>query len=312
VASVTIVIPTYNRPGPLIDCIRSIAQGRTMPSEILVVGREGDTKTAEALTQAQEICSGKTTLRADWVTRPGHLPPVQRGLELAASEIVAFLDDDVTVTPEWLGQLLTSFDDAKVGVVGGRVITPAAAPPRMKGKPGCTSWYGRHWGNVASLEGDSAIDVHGVMECNWAWRRSVLTAMKFDPVLNFDDASMYGLDLCLQAKGAGYRVIYEPRAVVFHHTAPRAVDLDRADRPKRAFAYARNYTYIMLKHLEWWRKPIFLAWWFLIGERGGWGLATALADTVTGHPPQASHIRGAINGKFEGIFLPPSPANGNG
>jgi hypothetical protein len=100
--------------------------------------------------------------------------------------------------------------------------------------------------------------------------------------------------------------------VVHHHAAPRAVDLDRADRPRRAFAYARNYTYIMLKHLEWWRKPIFLAWWFLIGERGSWGVAAVLADTVAGHPPQPSHIRSSINGKFEGICLPPSPASGNG
>jgi hypothetical protein len=68
----------------------------------------------------------------------------------------------------------------------------------------------------------------------------------------------------------------------------------------------------MLKHLEWWRKPIFLAWWFLIGERGSWGLVAVVADTVAGHPPQASHIRSSINGKFEGIFLPPSPASGNG
>ena len=311
-ASVTIVIPTYNRPGPLIDCIRSIVEGRRLPSEIIVVGREGDAETVEVLAQTQEICTSKTTLRVGWVTQPGHLPPVQKGLELAASELVAFLDDDVTVTPEWLGQLLSPFGDANVGVVGGRVITPAAPAPRLKGKPGCTSWYGRHWGNVASLEGESAIEVQGVMECNWAWRRSVLTSLKFDPVLNFDDASMYGFELCLQAKGAGWRVIYQPRAVVHHHAAPRAVDLDRADRPRRAFAYARNYTYIMLKHLEWWQKPFFLAWWFLIGERGSWGLAAVVADTVSGHPPQASHVRGSINGKFEGIFLPPSPASGNG
>ena len=158
-ASVTIVIPTYNRPGPLIDCIRSIVAGRWLPSEIIVIGREGDTKTVEVLAHAQEICTGKTILRVGWVTRPGHLPPVQKGLELAASEIVAFLDDDVTVTPDWLGQLVIPFHDSKVGVVGGRVITPGAPVPRLKGKPGCTSWYGRHWGNVASLEGESSIDV---------------------------------------------------------------------------------------------------------------------------------------------------------
>jgi hypothetical protein len=64
--------------------------------------------------------------------------------------------------------------------------------------------------------------------------------------------------------------------------------------------------------LQWWQKPFFLAWWFLIGERGSWGLASVVVDTVAGHPPQAGHVRGAIKGKFEGIFLPPSPANGNG
>jgi GT2 family glycosyltransferase len=310
--ALTVVIPTYNRPGPLLDCIRSVVEGGRLPGEIIVVGREGDGATADAIPQAQQICAGKTLLRVAWVTQAGHLPPVQKGLELAASEVVAFLDDDVTVTCDWLERMVVAFSDTNVGVAGGRVITPAAPPPRLKGKPGCNSWYGRHWGNVASIQGESAFDVQGVMECNWAWRRWVLASLKFDAVLNFDDASMYGLDLCLQARTAGWRVVYEPRAVVHHHTAPRAIGLDRSDRPKRAFAYARNYTYIMLKHLEWWRKPIFLAWWFLIGERGSWGLAAVLADSMAGHPPQPSHIKGSLSGKLEGICLHPSAARGKG
>jgi GT2 family glycosyltransferase len=273
----------------------------------LVVGRLSDALTRGVLPALKDLCGGETFLHMEWVTEPGHIPPIEKGVGLASGEIVAFVDDDVTVTPQWLDHLVVAFDDATVGVVGGRVITPSAPPPRLKGKPGCTSWYGRHWGNVASLQGDSPLDVSGVMECNWAWRRTVLRSLKFDAVLNFDDASMYGLDLCLQAKSAGWRVIYEPRAVVHHHAAPRSIDLDRADWPRRAFAYARNYTYIMLKHLEWWRKPIFLAWWFLIGERASWGLAAVLADTVNGHPPRASHIKGSLSGKLEGIFLHPFP-----
>lgn len=304
--SITIVIPTYRRPGSLLDCIGSIVQGSRLPDEIIVVGREGDQKTSDAAADAHEICSGKTAFRMAWVTRPGHIPPVQKGLELAAHEIVAFLDDDVTVTPAWLEHLIADFSEPKAAVVGGRVITPAAPPPRLKGKPGCTSWYGRHWGNVASVQGESAFEVGGVMECNWAWRSSVLTSLEFDEILNFDDASMYGLDLCLQAKSAGWRVVYEPRAVVHHHAAPRPSDLDRSDRPKRAFAYARNYTYIMLKHLEWWRKPIFLAWWFLIGERGSRGLAAVVADTVIGHPLQPGEVRSSLSGKLRGAFLHPS------
>ena len=185
--------------------------------------------------------------------------------------------------------------------MGGQVITPVCQPARLKGKPGCISWYGKHWGNIASLQGDSPIEVEGVMEGNCAWRRQLLASLQFDPILNFDDAVMYGLDLCLQAKGKGLRVFYEPRAVVFHHAAQRAPDLDRNDRPRRIFSYTRNYTYIMLKRLPWWRRPIFLAWWFFVGERTGWGLGAVLADALMRRTPPPRDVWGAFRGKVEGV-----------
>jgi GT2 family glycosyltransferase len=308
----TVVIPTYGRPGPLIDCIRSLIEGKQQPCEIIVVGREGDASTKDALVLAQQLCAGRTALRTAWVTEAGHIPPVEKGLALASSPIVAVVDDDVTVTPEWLGHLSAAFEDPSVGVAGGRVLTEGAQPPRCKGKPGCNSWYGKHWGNVTSLNGDRPIEVQGVAEGNWAWRRDLLASLKFDNVLNFDDASMYGLDLCLQAQARGSRVIYEPRAVVFHHPAPRPRGLERADRPRRNFSYARNYTYIMLKHLPWWRRPIFLAWWFLIGERGAWGLAALLVDALTGRVPRLPDIWGTVTGKFEGLRLATSGVRSHG
>lgn len=310
--SASVVVPTYRRPVPLIACVRSLVGGSRQPSEIIVIGREDDTTAREALAQAQQLCADKTAFRAGWVTKPGHVPPVQKGLALASSGIVAIVDDDVTVTPEWLGHLLAPFSDPSVGVVGGQVITPASAPPRLKGKPGCISWYGKHWGNVASLEGLSPIDVQAIMEGNSAWRRELLASLKFDPVLNFDDAAMYGLDLCLQAASRGYRVLYEPRALVYHHAVPRAPELDRADRPRRIFSYARNYTYIMLRRLPWWRRPIFLAWWFLIGERGGWGMGAAMVEILRGHFPQPRQLWSALRGKVVGILLTGSGAHVHG
>jgi GT2 family glycosyltransferase len=308
----TVVIPTFRRPGPLLDCVHSLVEGARRPDEIVVIGREGDTPTREAVERARELCADNTSLRAGWVTENGHLPPVKKGLDLASGEIVVFVDDDVTVTADWLECLVAPFADPSIGVVGGRVITRAGRRPRPKGKPGRISWYGKHWGNVASLQGDAPLEVQGVMEGNWAWRRGLLTSLKFDPILNFDDASMYGLDLCLLAIGKGFRVVYDPRAVVYHHVAPRAPGLDRADRPRRAFAYSRNYTYIMLKHLPRWRWPIFLAWWFLIGDRESWGLAAVLAEAFSGRLPQSRHVRGALRGKVEGILLSKSGAHAHG
>lgn len=309
--ALSVVIPTYRRPGALLACIRSIVGGAQPPHELIVIGREDDAPTKKALAQVGKLCEGKTTLRAGWVTEPGHLPPVQKGLELASGEIVVFVDDDVTVTPDWLSCLTAPFTVRSVGVVGGRVITAGSSPARLKGKPGCISWYGKHWGNVTSLEGDSPLEVEGAIECNWAWRRELLASLRFDPVLNFDDAAMYGLDLCLQARSKGAQVLYEPRALVYHHVAPRPPGLDRADRPRRDFSYSRNYTYIMVKHLPWWRRPLFLAWWFLIGERGSWGLGAALVDMFTGRSPGLSHVWRTFSGKVEGILLSLSRAQGH-
>ena len=171
---VTVVVPTYRRPGPLLECIRSQVVGAQRPHEIIVVGRDGDTATRDALVQAQELCADRTALRVGWVTNPGHLPPVENGLKLASGEIVAFVDDDVTVGADWLGRLLAPFADPSVGVVGGQVITPGSQTFRFRGRPGCNSWYGKHWGNVSSLQGDSPLEVQSVIECNWAWRRSLL------------------------------------------------------------------------------------------------------------------------------------------
>jgi GT2 family glycosyltransferase len=225
------------------------------------------------------------------------------GARSAMGNLVAVVDDDVTVMPEWLTSLVPHFAQADVGVVGGRVLAPDATPPKPKGKPGCVSWYGKIWGNLGSMDGPGPSAVDTVMEGNSIWRRDLLTSLEFDPVLNFDDASMYGLDLCLQAKERGFKVIYEPCALVHHHPAPRAPELDRQERGPRLYCYCRNYTYIILKRFSFWRQLVFLGWWFLIGERDAWGVGSLVFDKVSGDWRKNRHVAQAWRGKIEGIRL---------
>jgi GT2 family glycosyltransferase len=292
--------------------LHSLIEGSQQPQEIIIVGRKGDTLTEDVTIQLHELCKHKTSLRVGWVERAGYPPPVEKGLALACCDIVAIVDDDVTVTPDWLVNIVRPFADPSVGVVGGQVVTPGGQLPRIKGRPGCISWYGKLWGNVASLQGIGPIEVRGVTEGNWAWRRSLLSSIKFDPLLNFDDAAMYGLDLCLQARDQGHRVIYDSRAILYHHNGPRPPGLDRRDRPRRIYSYTRNYTYIMLKHLPWWQWPVFMSWWFLIGERGGWGFGSVLADTLLGRRPDFGEVWGALAGKVRGTLISTWRAHANG
>jgi GT2 family glycosyltransferase len=299
----TVLIPTYLRPEALLKCVESILEGSRQPDEIVVVGWQGDQGTEEAVAAIEAARHASVKICSAWVTVPGHIPPVETGARAASSELVAIVDDDVTVTPEWLSSLVQHFSDPTVGVVGGRVLVPGAPLPTLKGRPGCVSWYGRNWGNLGSVGGDAAFQVDSVMEGNSIWRRDLLGSLEFDPVLNFDDASMYGLDLCLQAKRRGFRLVYDPRALVYHHTAPRSPELDRQKRGPRIFSFCRNYTYIILKRFPVWRRFIFLAWWLLIGERVAWGLGSLLVDMLQNGLRKERYVAYAWRGKLEGAGL---------
>ena len=78
-----------------------------------------------------------------------------------------------------------------------------------------------------------------VVEGNRIWRRALLVSLEFDPVLNFDDARC-PVSISLQAKKRGFKVIYDPRALVYHHPAPRAPELRRQERGFRLYCYCRD------------------------------------------------------------------------
>lgn len=272
---VSVVIPTWRRALWLDRCLRALLDQEPIPTEVIVVGRDED---PEARAVARRAAQG-ARLPVRWVevSRPGHVAPVKRGLQEAQGEMVAFLDDDTEPRPPWLAVLLQPFEDPRVACVGGRVVTPGFRGV-VRRNAGRVGWYGKHGANVGAREDPSPVEVDGVMEGNWVWRRNVLSRLEFDPIFDFDDAAMYGLDLCLQARHLGYRIVYEPRARVIHHGAPRDAALDRGDRPRRTHSYSRNYTYLALKHLRGVRRLAFAAWWWGVGERGSYGLAKGLAD----------------------------------
>jgi GT2 family glycosyltransferase len=297
----SVVIPTYRRPDMLRQAVASLFAGTRHPDEVIVVGRQCDSETVAAVVEMQATYG--ECLRSAWVTVPGHIPPVETGIKAASGEIVAIIDDDVTVTETWLTNILYHFNDRQVGVVGGRTILPGYTLPRIKGKPGRITWYGKLWAHLTDVDGSYAFEVDTVKECNWAWRREIATTLMFDPVLDFDSAMNYGVDLTLQAKKRGLKVLYDPQAVVYHHLAPRVPELDRANKFRRMFASCRNYTYIMLKHLPWWRKVAFLCWWFMIGGRRPLGVGTLMLGVLLHGWNEWYRFAVATAARAEGIRL---------
>lgn len=295
---VTTIIPTWRRAAWLDRCLRAVLRQKLRVAEVVVVGRSEDEEAREVVRRADN----GHVVRWVEVDRPGHIAPIQRGLEAACGEFVAFLDDDAEPAADWLLRLVEPFEDLRVGCVGGRVVV-AGFRGKVKRDAGCIRWYGEHIGNVGKLEAAGPVEVDAVMEGNSAWRASLLRQLKFDPVLDFEDGSMYGLDLCLQARAAGYRVVYHPAARVVHHVAPRDPSLERSHWARRVFTYSRNYTYIALKHFRGVRRAAFLAWWWLVGDSGSQGVARGLHCWLVRGSAANRAVRASFAGKWEGFRL---------
>lgn len=146
--------------------------------------------------------------------RRGRSAARNRGLRDGDEPLVAFIDADCVAEPGWLSGLVDGFDDAAVGMVGGRIRA-------LRGDH-AVQRYGE-----AIHDHDKAINEYHpayVISMNAAIRRSVL-----DHVGAFDPRFVRGedVDLSWRVARAGFRFRYAPAAVIYHHNEDSVLGLFR-------------------------------------------------------------------------------------
>ena len=116
----SIIVATYNRPGPLAQLLASLADQIVDRSDFEVVvvddGSEDDaTPLALRFSEALQI-------RAFRQDNAGVAVARQRGVERARGRIVVFLDDDMIVKPDFVAQHIAEQDGRDDRVVMGRLL----------------------------------------------------------------------------------------------------------------------------------------------------------------------------------------------
>ncbi|OLE60009.1 MAG: hypothetical protein AUI36_12925, partial [Cyanobacteria bacterium 13_1_40CM_2_61_4] len=274
----------------------ALGEQELLPQEVVVVGRAGDEAARRVIETAQDRLP--VPLRWVLVDGPGHLAPVRRGLREVTGEIVVLLDDDAEPELGWLKALTEPFRNPDVACVGGRYTYEDSNGDGLKArsivKPGLR-WYGRFDGHFPPL--DKPVEVDAVLEGTSAWRRDVLCLLEWPEVFNSGDAIYYGLDLCLQVKRLGYKVIYVPYARTLHHMAPRADGMPARCGQDRAEQSGRNLTYIALTRLAGVMRVTFLLGFSLVGHGQSPGLAVFLRDLVFGREDPWGRFRAAVQGR---------------
>jgi glycosyltransferase involved in cell wall biosynthesis len=272
---VSVVVPTYRRPAALRRCLAGLARQSLSPAETIVVGRSGDEATRLALEEWPH-----SPVLDVLVDKPGVLAAMEAGAAVASSDIIAFIDDDAVPRPEWLQQLARHFDDPEIGGVGGRdLIAGEDAPTGAALEVGTITRWGKLIGNH-HLGGGAPREVLVLKAVGVAFRRQALALPRG---LKGDGAQVhFEVGMSLSARRRGWRLVYDPSALVDHEVAPR-FDADPRARP-RAIAVrdaAYNLVSCLLAELPdlFWRRALY---GLIVGDHDVPGVGRAVVALLRG------------------------------
>lgn len=202
---VSIVISVHNCSRTIAKCLNSLSRMDHSDFEVLVVDDCSTDSTAE-------ICESYDNVRLIRTQRGGPSRARNIGVAECLGEFVAFTDGDCLVDRRWLAELEKGFDGSLVAGVGGDQKSPHDDTEFGKLVQDFLKTIGFMTGYIKS---------HAMLKetehnpsCNSMYRKSV-----FQQVGGFNESLWPGEDVELDRKivAAGYKLIYNPDAVVFHY-----------------------------------------------------------------------------------------------
>lgn len=220
---VSIVVCTRERPEDLRSALESLTRLAHSPLEILVVDNAPVT---DATARVVNKC-GDERVRLVTEPVPGLSAARNTGLLAASHEIVAFTDDDVVVDPGWIAGLLAGFARADdVACVCGLVPSGELRTPAQAYFDWRVSWADNVTARRYSLDDPPEdiplfpyqVGIYGT-GANFAVDRDRIVRLGgFDEALGTGTKTMGGedLDMFLRVLVAGYSLVSEPSAIVWH------------------------------------------------------------------------------------------------
>lgn len=218
---ISIVICTHNRCTLLRDTLASLEQ-LSVPEDLswnlVVVDNNSSDQTKDVV----ESFAHSAVLQPKYAfeSNPGLSHARNRGIAETSGSIIAFLDDDVIVAPDWLTEVVQGFEQYGAMCVSGRVL--------LHGNPQMPRWWDPDF-NVAVGKFDRGTDVIeykvGDTEligigANMSFRRVVFE--KYGPFntemgrIGNQQRTGEETELVHKLRQNGDSVIHYPRALVYH------------------------------------------------------------------------------------------------
>ena len=211
---VSIVVPCYNAWRYTNACLRALSDtwDSDIATEVIVVDDASTDQTATLL----GLCAGIRVVLRD--ENGGFVAAANDGARAARGRYVHFLNNDAIVTQGWLQALLDCFESQeKVGAV----VSQLRFADDTVAEAGAVVWRDGQGSNYGRGDAPDAPAYEYVREVDYGSAASLLVLREaFDRAGGFspDFAPAYyeDVDLCFTLRACGYRVLYQPRSVVYH------------------------------------------------------------------------------------------------
>jgi GT2 family glycosyltransferase len=210
--SVSIVVVLWNRAELTLRCLRAVPQPPELPVELVLVDNQSTDETPVLLTRI----AGATIVRN--TSNLGFTVAANVGARAARGNLLLFLNNDAEMLPGALERLVATLRSSPdIGVVGGKQVFPDG---RLQ-EAGSIVWsdgsceaYGRN----ADPDAGEFNFQRDVDYCSGAFlltRRELFRQLGgFDE--RYQPAYYEDVDYCVRLWESGYRVVYQPGALVIH------------------------------------------------------------------------------------------------
>jgi GT2 family glycosyltransferase len=218
--SLTVIIPTKNRAcaiQALLASMRELLGMERSQPQIIVADNGSQDETWEFLQNiTKDFPVPLVPLR---VSRPGKSAAINRALQVAKGDILAFLDDDVVVDAQWLGSIEGFLECGNYRVGQGRILlqSPASEDPAIQELM-------NRYRTVPYLNFSPEIkEIHSINGANFIISRDILQSLGgFDERLGPGaSGTSEDVELAQRIRRAGYRIGYMRDATVYHSVERR-------------------------------------------------------------------------------------------
>jgi glycosyltransferase involved in cell wall biosynthesis len=228
---VSVVIPTHNRKEALLPTLRALAEVEYPADrwEIVLVD-DGSTDGTEAAVR-EWAPESPVPFRYLQQAQAGPAAARNRGAAEATGDVLVFLDDDITVSPNFLAEHVAALAAHPGSWIAGRITHSEALRQTPFGEYRFRVWERFHQQHspdqITETEGGSAANLS-------------LPAADFRRLRGFDETfatpSSEDWDLGLRARASGIRVLYHPTLTTVHNDW--AIDLPRFCERQHTYSVA--------------------------------------------------------------------------